>query len=89
MGHKLPNADPVHKISIIPRGQALGYTLSMPEEDHFLQTRGIGMVDDMAMMLGGRTAEELFCNDVHHRRRATTSSAPRKLARSDGHPPAA
>ena len=63
VGHKLPNADPVHKISIIPRGQALGYTLSMPEEDHFLQTRG-SMVDDMAMMLGGRTAEELFCKDV-------------------------
>ena len=63
VGHKLPNADLVHKISIIPRGQALGYTLSMPEEDHFLQTRG-SMVDDMAMMLGGRTAEELFCKDV-------------------------
>ena len=63
VGHKLPNADPVHKISIIPRGQALGYTLSMPDEDHFLQTKG-AMIDDMAMMLGGRTAEELFCDDI-------------------------
>ena len=63
VGHKLPNADPVHKISIIPRGQALGYTLSLPEEDHFLQTRS-GMLDDMAMMLGGRVAEELFCDDI-------------------------
>ena len=63
VGHKLPKADPVQKISIIPRGQALGYTLSMPEEDHFLQTRG-AMLDDLAMMLGGRVAEELFCDDV-------------------------
>jgi cell division protease FtsH len=63
VGHLLPHADPVHKISIIPRGQALGYTLSLPEEDHFLQTRG-AMLDELAMMLGGRTAEELFCSDV-------------------------
>ncbi len=63
VGHKLPNADPVHKISIIPRGQALGYTLSLPEEDHFLQTRS-AMLDDLAMMLGGRVAEELFCEDI-------------------------
>ena len=63
VGHKLPNADPVHKISIIPRGQALGYTLSLPEEDHFLQTRS-SMLDDLAMMLGGRVAEELFCDDI-------------------------
>ena len=63
VGHKLANADPVKKISIIPRGQALGYTLSMPDEDHFLQTRG-AMLDSLAMMLGGRTAEEIFCNDV-------------------------
>ena len=63
VGHILDNADPVHKISIIARGQALGYTLSLPEEDHFLKTRN-GMLDELAVLLGGRTAEELFCNDI-------------------------
>ncbi len=63
VGHLLEHADPVHKISIISRGQALGYTLSLPEEDHFLETRG-AMLDDLAVFLGGRTAEELFCDDI-------------------------
>jgi cell division protease FtsH len=63
VGHLLDNADPVHKISIIARGQALGYTLSLPEEDHFLETRS-SMLDDLAVFLGGRTAEELFCDDI-------------------------
>lgn len=63
VGHNLPNADPVHKISIIPRGQALGYTLSLPEEDHFLQTRQ-SMTEDISVLLGGRVAEELFCGDI-------------------------
>ena len=63
VGHLLENADLVHKISIISRGQALGYTLSLPEEDHFLETRR-GMLDDLAVFLGGRTAEELFCDDI-------------------------
>ncbi len=63
VGHLLENADPVHKISIISRGQALGYTLSLPEEDHFLETRG-AMLDDLAVFLAGRTAEELFCDDI-------------------------
>ena len=63
VGHILDNADPVHKISIIARGQALGYTLSLPEEDHFLNTRN-GMLDQIAVLLGGRTAEELFCGDI-------------------------
>ena len=63
VGHLLANADPVHKISIISRGQALGYTLSMPEEDHFLETRN-SMLDDLAVFMGGRTAEELFCDDI-------------------------
>ena len=39
VGHILPNTDPVHKISVIPRGRALGYTLTLPEEDKFLMTR--------------------------------------------------
>ncbi|MCA1830713.1 MAG: ATP-dependent zinc metalloprotease FtsH [Actinobacteria bacterium] len=62
VGHALPNADPVHKISIIPRGRALGYTLSLPTEDRFLVTRS-EMVDDLAMFLGGRVAEELVFED--------------------------
>lgn len=63
VGHLLENSDPVHKISIISRGQALGYTLQMPEEDRFLETRQ-GMLDEIATLLGGRCAEELFCSDI-------------------------
>ena len=63
VGHLLENADPVHKVSIVSRGQALGYTLSLPEEDHFLETRS-AMLDDLAVLLAGRTAEELFCDDI-------------------------
>ena len=63
VGHVLDNANPVHKISIISRGQALGYTLQMPEEDHFLQSRN-AMLDEIATLLGGRTAEEVFCDDI-------------------------
>ena len=63
VGHVLDNADPVHKISIISRGQALGYTLSLPSEDRFLSTRN-EMYDDLAVFLGGRVAEELFCDDI-------------------------
>ncbi len=62
VGHALPNADPVHKISIIPRGRALGYTLSLPTEDRFLVSRS-EMIDDLAMFLGGRVAEELVFQD--------------------------
>ncbi len=63
VGHVLENSDPVHKISIISRGRALGYTLQLPEEDRFLETRD-GMLDQIATLLGGRTAEELFCEDI-------------------------
>ncbi|MGH2828906.1 MAG: ATP-dependent zinc metalloprotease FtsH [Actinomycetota bacterium] len=62
VGHALPNADPVHKISIIPRGRALGYTLSLPTEDRFLVTRA-ELIDELAMFLGGRVAEELVFED--------------------------
>jgi cell division protease FtsH len=62
VGHALPNADPVHKISIIPRGRALGYTLSLPTEDRFLVTRS-ELVDQLAMLLGGRVAEEMVFED--------------------------
>jgi len=63
VGHLLKHADPIHKISIIARGQALGYTLSIPEEDHFLQTKS-QMIDDLAMFLGGRVAEEVGIGDI-------------------------
>ncbi|HEY3735326.1 MAG TPA: ATP-dependent zinc metalloprotease FtsH [Streptosporangiaceae bacterium] len=62
VGHALPNADPVHKITIIPRGRALGYTASAPSEDKFLVTRA-EMMDQLAMLLGGRTAEELVFHE--------------------------
>jgi cell division protease FtsH len=63
VAHTLPNADPVHKISIIPRGRALGYTLTLPTEDKYLVTRS-ELVDELAMLLGGRTAEEMIFGDI-------------------------
>ncbi|MDR1015862.1 MAG: ATP-dependent zinc metalloprotease FtsH [Coriobacteriales bacterium] len=63
VGHTLEHSDPVHKISIISRGQALGYTLSLPTEDRFLNTRE-QMYDELATFMGGRVAEELFCDDI-------------------------
>ena len=68
VGHYLPNCDPVHKISVISRGQALGYTISLPREDRFLQTKS-ALLDQMAMTLGGRAAEELVVPRDHDRRR--------------------
>ncbi|HKB30397.1 MAG TPA: ATP-dependent zinc metalloprotease FtsH [Streptosporangiaceae bacterium] len=62
VGHALPNADPVHKITILPRGRALGYTMALPTEDKFLITRS-EMMDQLAMLLGGRTAEELVFHE--------------------------
>jgi cell division protease FtsH len=63
VAHVLPNADPVHKISIIPRGRALGYTQTLPTEDRFLVTRS-EMIDELAMLLGGRVAEEMVIGDI-------------------------
>ena len=59
----LPNADPVHKVSIIARGMALGYTLPLPQEDHYLQSKG-KLEAQVAGMLAGRAAEELVFGDV-------------------------
>ncbi|HEU4528924.1 MAG TPA: ATP-dependent zinc metalloprotease FtsH [Actinomycetota bacterium] len=63
VAHVLPNTDPVHKISVIPRGRALGYTLTLPEQDKFLATRE-ELIDELAMLLGGRVAEELIVGDI-------------------------
>jgi cell division protease FtsH len=63
VGHFLEHSDPVHKISIISRGQALGYTISMPSEDRFLTTRA-ELLDTMAMTLGGRAAEEIVFGEI-------------------------
>jgi cell division protease FtsH len=63
VGQLLENTDPVHKISIISRGQALGYTISLPTEDKFLTTRA-ELTDTMAMTLGGRGAEEIVFGEI-------------------------
>jgi cell division protease FtsH len=62
VAHALPSKDPVHKISIIPRGRALGFTMVLPSEDKFLRTRR-ELYDEMAMLMGGRTAEEIVFDD--------------------------
>ena len=59
----LPEADPVHKISIIPRGMAGGYTMSFPEEDHMLVSRK-KLFAELVSLLGGRAAEELVFDDI-------------------------
>ena len=62
VGHALPNSNPVHKVTILSRGRALGYTLSLPTEDKYTATRS-EMIDDLAMTLGGRAAEELVFHE--------------------------
>jgi cell division protease FtsH len=63
VGHYLEHTDEVHKISIVGRGQALGYTISLPREDRYMTSRS-ALMDQMAMTLGGRAAEELVFNEV-------------------------
>jgi cell division protease FtsH len=63
VGHYLDQDAEVHKISIISRGQALGYTISLPREDRYLTTKS-SLMDQLAMTLGGRAAEELVFNEV-------------------------
>jgi cell division protease FtsH len=62
VGHVVPNGDPIHKVSIVSRGRALGWTLALPEEDRILHTRS-QLLDQLAMLLGGRCAEELVFGD--------------------------
>src|SRR3954469_22497141 len=62
-GELLPSVDRVHKISIVPRGRALGYTLNLPEEDRYLKTRE-ELVEHMGMLLGGRAAERVVFGQV-------------------------
>jgi len=63
VGHFLPNTDPVHKISVVSRGQALGFTISLPTEDKFLTTKS-ELMDSLAMTLGGRAAEEVVFGEI-------------------------
>jgi len=61
--HVLPKCDPVRKITIVSRGMALGYTMSLPEDDHLLQSKN-KFRDQLAGMLGGRVAEEMMFDDI-------------------------
>jgi cell division protease FtsH len=63
VGHYLPNTDPVHKVSVVSRGQALGFTISLPTEDKFLTTKN-ELMDNLAMTLGGRAAEEVVFGEI-------------------------
>ncbi|MDR2811797.1 MAG: ATP-dependent zinc metalloprotease FtsH [Endomicrobium sp.] len=59
----LPMADPVHKVSIVPRGPALGYTLQLPEEDKYLTSKS-ELLDRLAILFGGRVAEEVMFSEI-------------------------
>lgn len=63
VSHILPNADPVHKVSIISRGRAAGYTMNLPTEDKYMHTR-TEFVDSLAVLLAGQTAEKVIFNDI-------------------------
>jgi len=63
VGHVLQHTDPIHKVSIIARGRALGWTLSLPEKDRYLNSRS-ELMDRLAMGLGGRAAEDMVFGDI-------------------------
>lgn len=63
VGMLLDNTDPVHKVTIIPRGRAGGYTLSLPKEDRYYATRS-EMLDELKVLLGGRVAEALVLKEI-------------------------
>src|SRR5210317_504858 len=62
VGWALPNADPIHKVTIIPRGRALGYTQALPDSEKYLSSKA-ELKDRLAMLMGGRVAEELIFKD--------------------------
>jgi cell division protease FtsH len=62
VAHALPHTDPVHKVTIMPRGRALGYTMVLPDDDKYSTTRN-QLLDQLAYSLGGRAAEELIFHD--------------------------
>ena len=62
VGWALPNADPIHKVTIIPRGRALGYTQALPDSEKYLSSKA-ELKDRLAMLMGGRVAEELIFAD--------------------------
>jgi len=74
LSNVLPEADPVHKVSILPRGMALGYTLQLPVQDKHLVSRS-EVLDQITVMMGGRVAEEMVFNEV-------TSGAQNDLQRA-------
>ena len=86
-GHALCSAsccrrvERVHRISIVPRGRALGYTLNLPEEDRYLKTRE-ELIDYMTVLLGGRVAEQLVFGADHHRRRRRPPARSHEISRS-------
>jgi len=63
VGHLLPGTDPIHRLSIVSRGMALGFTMSRPKTDKYQQTR-TELKDEIAMSLGGRAAEQLVFNEL-------------------------
>ncbi|MCK5491097.1 MAG: ATP-dependent zinc metalloprotease FtsH [Candidatus Pacebacteria bacterium] len=63
LGHILPKTDPIHKVSIVSRGRAAGYTLNLPEEDRHFHTKS-EFLDNLVMLLGGYTAEQIVFNDL-------------------------
>jgi len=63
VGHLLPHTDPLHKVSIIPRGRAGGYTLLLPKEDRYYMTRS-QLLDQVTMLLGGRVAEAVVLKEI-------------------------
>jgi cell division protease FtsH len=63
VGYLLPNTDPVHKVSIIPRGRAGGYTLSLPEQDRYYMTKS-ELLSRISMLMAGRVAEKIVLNEI-------------------------
>jgi cell division protease FtsH len=76
VGHFLPKTDPIHKISIISRGRAAGYTLNLPEEDRHFHSKS-EFIDNLAMLLGGYAAEKIIFNDL-------TTGASNDLTKASG-----